>query len=75
MVQAHDRLVGGVLPGGLLLRGLSGGERKRLWVAVGIIATPSVVFLDGAGQPSPHMKRQPSPFDCFNSLKFIEKPS
>jgi len=45
--HARDRLVGGVLPGGLLLRGLSGGERKRLWVAVGILATPSVVFLDG----------------------------
>ncbi|GBF91578.1 hypothetical protein Rsub_04318 [Raphidocelis subcapitata] len=46
MGHARDRLVGGVLPGGLLLRGLSGGERKRLWVAVGILATPSVVFLD-----------------------------
>ncbi|KAI8475784.1 MAG: hypothetical protein J3K34DRAFT_517194 [Monoraphidium minutum] len=46
MLHARDRLVGGVLPGGLLLRGLSGGERKRLWVAVGIIATPSVLFLD-----------------------------
>lgn len=46
MHRARDRLVGGVLPGGLLLRGLSGGERKRLWVAVGILATPSVVFLD-----------------------------
>jgi ATP-binding cassette subfamily G (WHITE) protein 2 len=48
MSHARDRLVGGVLPGGLLLRGLSGGERKRLWVAVGILATPSIVFLDGA---------------------------
>lgn len=48
MEHARKRLVGGVLPGGLLLRGLSGGERKRLWVAVGILATPSVVFLDGA---------------------------
>lgn len=35
--------VGGQLPGGLLLRGLSGGERKRLSIAAGIIATPSVV--------------------------------
>ena len=28
------------------MRGLSGGERKRLSVAAGIIAAPSVVFLD-----------------------------
>ena len=38
--------VGGTLAGGLMLRGLSGGERKRLAVAVGILAAPAVVFLD-----------------------------
>jgi ATP-binding cassette subfamily G (WHITE) protein 2 len=43
---AHRTLVGGVLPGGLLLRGLSGGERKRLSVAAGVLAAPSVLFLD-----------------------------
>ena len=42
----HKTLVGGTLPGGLMLRGLSGGERKRLSIAVGIMAAPSVVFLD-----------------------------
>ncbi|KIY98282.1 ABC transporter G family protein, partial [Monoraphidium neglectum] len=42
----HKTLVGGVLPGGLMLRGLSGGERKRLSIAVGILAAPSVVYLD-----------------------------
>lgn len=42
----HKTLVGGTLPGGLMLRGLSGGERKRLGIAVGILAAPSVVFLD-----------------------------
>jgi ABC-type ATPase involved in cell division len=42
----HKTLVGGVLPGGLMLRGLSGGERKRLSIAAGILAAPSVVFLD-----------------------------
>ncbi|KAI8467922.1 MAG: hypothetical protein J3K34DRAFT_523385 [Monoraphidium minutum] len=41
-----DTLVGGTLPGGILLRGLSGGERKRLSIAVGIISTPAVIFLD-----------------------------
>jgi ABC-type multidrug transport system ATPase subunit len=47
MLHARDTLVGGELPGGLLLRGLSGGERRRLSVAVGILASPSIVFLDG----------------------------
>lgn len=42
--------VGGVLPGGLTLRGLSGGERRRVSIAVGILAAPSIVFLDGARQ-------------------------
>lgn len=38
--------VGGTLPGGLNLRGLSGGERKRLSIAAGILGAPSVLFLD-----------------------------
>jgi ATP-binding cassette subfamily G (WHITE) protein 2 len=46
----HKTLVGGVLPGGLMLRGLSGGERKRLSIAAGILAAPSVVYLDGGGR-------------------------
>jgi len=46
LVHTQHTLVGGESPGGLLLRGLSGGERKRLSIAAGIIAAPSVVFLD-----------------------------
>lgn len=46
MLHARDTLVGGVLPGGLCLRGLSGGERKRVSIAVGILAAPSIIFLD-----------------------------
>jgi ABC-type nitrate/sulfonate/bicarbonate transport system ATPase subunit len=34
--------VGGTLPGGMALRGLSGGERKRLAIACGVLAQPEV---------------------------------
>jgi hypothetical protein len=38
--------VGGPLPGGLSLRGLSGGERKRLSVAAGLVRRPRLLLLD-----------------------------
>jgi hypothetical protein len=38
--------VGGYLPGGISLRGLSGGERKRLALAVGLLGSPGLLFVD-----------------------------
>ncbi|EFJ48316.1 hypothetical protein VOLCADRAFT_91098 [Volvox carteri f. nagariensis] len=46
LAPSMDSLVGGVLPGGLLLRGLSGGERKRLSIGQGLMSRPRVLLLD-----------------------------
>ncbi len=38
--------VGGLLPGGLRVRGISGGEKRRLSIACGIVGAPELIFLD-----------------------------
>lgn len=44
--KARYTQVGGALPGGILVRGLSGGEKRRLSIGCGLIASPSILFLD-----------------------------
>eukprot|EP00884_Botryococcus_braunii_P015155 jgi/Botrbrau1/23640/Bobra.55_2s0027.1 len=46
LLKAEHTQVGGELPGGLYLRGISGGEVRRLHIACGIVAAPSIIFLD-----------------------------
>lgn len=41
-----DDRVGGQLPGGIMIRGLSGGEKRRLSLCCGIVAAPEVLFCD-----------------------------
>ncbi|KAF6257910.1 hypothetical protein COO60DRAFT_1701618 [Scenedesmus sp. NREL 46B-D3] len=46
LAEQQDMLVGGPLPGGLVLPGMSGSERKQLHIACGVVAGASLVFLD-----------------------------
>lgn len=44
--KARKRPIGGQLAGGMTIRGLSGGERKRLALACAIAMKPKILFLD-----------------------------
>ena len=38
--------IGGLLPGGIVVRGISGGEKRRLSIACALLSNPSILFLD-----------------------------
>eukprot|EP00884_Botryococcus_braunii_P015425 jgi/Botrbrau1/2566/Bobra.0079s0051.1 len=44
--RSRHTQVGGALPGGIMVRGLSGGEKRRLNIACALISSPSILFLD-----------------------------
>jgi ABC-type lipoprotein export system ATPase subunit len=44
--EVSKRPIGGTLPGGIVIRGLSGGERKRLALACAVAIKPRLLFLD-----------------------------
>lgn len=46
LLKVKHSKVGGALPGGLAVRGMSGGEQRRLSIACGLVGNPSILFLD-----------------------------
>ena len=45
-MKARTRPIGGTLAGSVVLRGQSGGERKRLALARAFAMKPKLIFLD-----------------------------
>ncbi|CAE7527304.1 abcG22 [Symbiodinium sp. KB8] len=62
LADKEAKFVGGKLPGGFSIRGLSGGERRRLNIAAGVVHSPPLVFLD---EPT-------SGLDAFSALCVME---
>jgi len=62
LADKESKFVGGRLPGGFSIRGLSGGERRRLNIAAGVVHSPPLVFLD---EPT-------SGLDAFSALCVME---
>lgn len=62
LADRETQMVGGKLPGGITIRGLSGGERRRLGIAAGVVHSPPLVFLD---EPTTGL-------DAFSALCVVE---
>ena len=64
--RSRNTQVGGTLPGGISVRGLSGGEKRRLTIACSLIARPSILFLD---EPTSGLDS----FAALNIMDYVSK--
>lgn len=47
LLEKMSSRIGGTLNGGLSLKGLSGGEKRRLSIVCATLADPQILLLDG----------------------------